>query len=119
MRVVYHLVPRQTWESSPPGPYHDPSLEREGFLHCSNADQVERVANLLFSEIDDLLALCIDAGYFGDKLQDELAAVIGGTNPFEGETFPHLYSALERSAILSVVPLTRDEAGRLRFSVPG
>ncbi len=40
VRIVYHLIPRTTWEQAPPGPYHAASLASEGFIHLSNATQV-------------------------------------------------------------------------------
>lgn len=107
MRRVYHLVPRTVWERAPAGPYRAASLETEGFIHCSNADQVARVANLFYAAAADLLALVIDAGRLTSPLRDDDV----GT----GERFPHVYGPLDREAVLDVRPLRRDADGRWVF----
>jgi uncharacterized protein (DUF952 family) len=115
MRVIYHLVPRPVWELAPAGPYIDPSLAAEGFIHCSTAAQVARVANLFFADQPELLVLYLDAARLGDTLRDEPAAAVGDNNPFAGETFPHVYGPLDRAAILAVQPLTRGPDGGWTF----
>ncbi len=116
MRLIYHLVPRPVWEQAPPGPYVDPSLAAEGFIHCSNAGQVERVATLFFADQPELLVLYLDAAQLGDTLRDEPASALAGDNPFPGETFPHVYGPLDRAAILAVQPLPRGPDGRWTFA---
>ena len=107
MRLVYHIVPRRAWEAAPPGPYRADSLAAEGFIHCSNRDQVERVANLFYAAADDLLVLALDAGQLGDALRDEDV----GT----GERFPHVYGPIDRGAIVEVLPLARGPGGGWRL----
>jgi uncharacterized protein (DUF952 family) len=99
MRCIYHLVPRSQWEKAPAGPFEAESLKTEGFIHCSNGDQVARVANLFFAGEADLVVLGIDADSLGTLLRDEDI----GT----GEPFPHVYGPIERSAILEVKTLSR------------
>lgn len=115
MRLIFHLVRLKTWEQAPPGPYTDPSLATEGFIHCSNADQVERVANLFFADCEELLLLHIEADRLGAELRDEPAAAIAGKNPFAGEMFPHVYGAIERNAIVAVEALRRGADGRWKW----
>lgn len=112
MRLIFHLVPRSTWEQTPRDAYTDPSLMSEGFIHCSNADQVERVANLFFASCEELLVLHIDVDRLGAALRDEPAAAIGGQDPFTGEMFPHVYGVIERNAIVAVEALQRGVDGR-------
>jgi uncharacterized protein (DUF952 family) len=107
MRIIYHILPRADWENVA-DPYRAASLDSEGFIHCSGADQVARVANLFFADCDDLVVLCIDAGRLGSPLRDEDA----GT----GELFPHVYGPIERAAVLQVMPLTRAPDGRWAFT---
>ncbi len=116
MRVIYHLVPRATWEQAPSGPYADPSLAAEGFLHCSNAGQVERVANLFFAGVPELLVLHIDVAGLGEMVRDEPPTVPPGiANPFPGETFPHVYGPIDRAALLDITPLRRGPERRWVF----
>jgi uncharacterized protein (DUF952 family) len=107
VRRIYHLIAAATWE---PGedPYRPASLATEGFVHCSYADQVERVANLFFGEAVSLLALVLDADRLSSPVRDEDA----GT----GERFPHVYGLLDRAAVVEVRPLRRGLDGRWVFA---
>src|SRR5262245_45150800 len=111
MRVIFHLVPRAVWEQAPAGDYRDLSLEREGFIHCSSAEQVETIANLFFADVAELLALHLDAAVLGEALRDEVVDV----NPFRGASFPHVYGALPRHSVVGVTPLQRGADGRWTF----
>ena len=48
MRRIYHLVPRAVWEQNPAADYRTDSLAAEGFIHCSNADQVDGSADRFY-----------------------------------------------------------------------
>jgi uncharacterized protein (DUF952 family) len=103
MRRIYHLVPRATWEKTPPGPYRAASLDREGFIHCSNREQVAWAANRFYASENDLLVLVIDAGRLTSPLRDEDAGW--------GELFPHIQGPINREAIEQVVPMSRGPDG--------
>jgi len=107
MPIIYHLIPRADWESRPPGPYRAASLDTEGFIHCSRREQVERIANLFYSAVPELLVLEVDAGILGTSWRDE---------DVQGESFPHVYGPIPEAAVLAVLPLSRgpDGAWRLR-----
>lgn len=104
MRTVYHLVPRHVWQQAPPGPYRADSLASEGFIHCCNRAQVERVANLFFAGATELLALALATSVLSSPVRDE--------DPGVGEQFPHVYGPIDRAAIVAVIPLQRDGQGR-------
>lgn len=107
MRRIYHLVPRSAWEQAAAGPYWAPSLAAEGFIHCSNADQLARVANLFYADQADLLVLTIDADRLTSPLRDEDA----GT----GEQFPHVCGPINRDAVVAVQPMQRGADGKWVF----
>jgi uncharacterized protein (DUF952 family) len=107
MRRIYHIVPRTTWERTGDDCRPD-SLAAEGFVHCSNADQVARVANLFFADQDDLLVLTLDVSKLSHPVRDEDS----GT----GELFPHVYGPIERGAVLAAEPLRRGTDGRWQFN---
>jgi uncharacterized protein (DUF952 family) len=107
VRRIYHIVPKPTWEGLGAGPYRADSLATEGFIHCSNQDQVARVANRFYADHSELLVLCLDADRFGGLLRDEDS----GT----GERFPHIYAPIDRLAILEVRTLARDASGSWVF----
>jgi uncharacterized protein (DUF952 family) len=107
MRLIYHLVPPSTWNSLGPGPYQPESLATEGFIHCSNENQVAPVANRFYPDSEELLVLCIDASQLEHPLRDEPADT--------GERFPHIYGPINREAIVDVRQLARDRSGRWAF----
>jgi uncharacterized protein (DUF952 family) len=106
MRRIYHIVPRHAWEQAA-DPYRADSLATEGFIHCSNEDQVERVANQFYAGESDLAVLCIEVERLGSPVRDEDA----GT----GERFPHIYGPIEREAVVEVRSLRRGADGRWVF----
>jgi uncharacterized protein (DUF952 family) len=104
VRLIYHLVPLETWEQCDDGPYRAASLESEGFIHCSNRDQVARVANMFYTGHDKLLVVAIALPWLTSPFQDDEIA--------SGECFPHIYGPINRDAIIDVQPMKRDEAGQ-------
>ncbi len=107
MRMIYHLTTPTAWQRAAPEAYLAPSLETEGFIHCSNQDQVARVANLFYAGQPELLALCIEAERLQSPLKDE--------DPGVNELFPHVYGPINRDAIREVRPLERGADGEWVF----
>jgi uncharacterized protein (DUF952 family) len=107
VRTIYHMVPASRWDASAAEPYRADSLTAEGFIHCSNRDQVARVANLFYANHERLLVLHIEVERLSSPLRDE---DIGA-----GEFFPHIYGPINRNAIITVEPLQRDSSGRWIF----
>ncbi len=103
MRPIYHLVPRCVWEENPDQPYCPDSLAREGFIHCSFAEQVAWAANRFYAEIVDLLLLHIDTERLTSPLREEACDT--------GEIFPHIYGPLNREAVVAAEVLTRGPDG--------
>lgn len=110
MRIIYHLVSSTDWQQTDLKPYAPESLASEGFVHCSNETQVETIANLFYAGADDLLVLCLDVAKL-PEVRDETPE----PNPFPGQTFPHVYGAIPREAVIAVRPLRRDAQGRWAF----
>jgi uncharacterized protein (DUF952 family) len=108
MRTMYHLVLRRLWEQKAAEPYRADSLPREGFIHCSFAEQVAWAANRFYSDAEDLLLLHIDPERLTSPVREE---------PCEtGEIFPHIYGPLNREAVVRVEALTRGADGLWQFS---
>ena len=107
MRIIYHLVPKAAWEIAPPGPFRAPSLESEGFIHCSNREQVARSANKFYADELEMLVLAIDPARLSSELRDEEGR--------PGELFPHIYGPIDREAIIEVIGLIRGPDGRWQF----
>jgi uncharacterized protein (DUF952 family) len=107
MRCIYHLVPAADWAKQAAGPYRVASLDSEGFIHCSNRDQVARVANLFYADQSEMVVLSIAAELLTSPLRDDDI----GT----GERFPHVYGPINREAIVEVTTLSRDARGKWIF----
>jgi uncharacterized protein (DUF952 family) len=107
VRTIFHIVPADQWDAQDTQPYRAASLATEGFIHCSNRDQLAGVANLFYASHADLLVLHLDAERLTSPLHDDDI----GT----GETFPHIYGPINRAAITTIEPLGRDANGRWVF----
>ncbi len=107
MRRIYHLLSRATWEQCPAASYSAESLATEGFIHCSNADQLARTANLFYPDVADLLVLAIDVERLTSPVKDEAVGA---------ERFPHVLGPINREAIVEVCPLRRGPEGNWLFA---
>ena len=94
---IGHICTCHSWEEAQTqGDYRAPSLETEGFIHCSQPDQVLTVANHLYQETPDLVILWIDP----QKVENEINYEPGSDKPLE--TFPHIYGPLNLGAVIAV-----------------
>jgi uncharacterized protein (DUF952 family) len=100
---IFHIADRDQWQiAATTGTYRHPSLEQEGFIHCSTAEQVVWVANSFFRGQSGLLLLQI--------AQEQLENLQFDPVPDVG-SFPHLYSELPVSAVVQVFEFEPDAAG--------
>ena len=83
MSEVFHLVFPSAWQASPHEPYRAASLETEGFIHCSYAEQVAASANRFYAAADELLVLWHRPGEVGQPAE-------GGAGRL-GRAVPHVY----------------------------
>ena len=109
-RLILHITTAPEWASAQSaGEYRAPSLDEEGFIHCSTPAQVVHVADWFYRDIADLVLLCIDPERLTSELLWEPSA-----DAFAGE-FPHVYGPIPVAAVRAVVPWTRSDNG---FSLP-
>lgn len=108
---IYHLALREEWqEASGGGAYRRStvgrSLEDEGFIHCSFANQVQAIADLAYHGRGDVVLLEIDP--FRVQAEVRVENLKGGKGPY-----PHIYGPLPVEAVVQAkdVPLSAD--GRL------
>lgn len=96
MPVIYHITNETLWNHAlEVGAYEAPSLKLEGFIHCSNADQLEGVLERYYQGATHLLKLTIDT----DKLTSQL---IYDWSPSTADTFPHIYGPININAVVLV-----------------
>jgi uncharacterized protein (DUF952 family) len=102
---IYHLATASDWErAQEAGEYttstHGRTLEEEGFIHASRADQWEGVRERYYADADEpLVLLGIDTDLLDVPWVEEPPA------PGVEETFPHIYGPLRPAAVVGVTPL--------------
>ncbi len=102
MRYYHMLEPKDWNEACGKGFYEACSLKSEKFIHFSHLNQVERVANLFYQNIEEMLLLEVDPHLCSAEWLEEDSE---GT----GELFPHLYGPLEVSAVKRVHQLLKND----------
>jgi len=105
---LFHIVARDAWTRvlSRGGPWSPPSLDAEGFVHLSFAEQLQGTLDLHFPGPDALVLLEVDRAALerrGDALRLEPSR--------GGALFPHLYGPIRAGDVLRTWPLPR-AAGR-------
>jgi uncharacterized protein (DUF952 family) len=100
MPVIFHVTTAAEWETAKEkGVYTTPSLQAEGFIHCSTDDaQVAGVLQRYFSDKTDLIKLMIDT----DKLTSRF---IYEWSPSTADTFPHIYGPLNLDAVIDTIKI--------------
>lgn len=95
---ILHLAEDAAWAKAVRDRYYSAaSLAAEGFIHCSDPQQVIGVANTRFHGREDLILLHIDA----TRLSAE-----GRYENLEGgsELFPHIYGPINLDAVIRATP---------------
>jgi len=105
MAVIYHLTDMITWsEALEKGLYRVASLETEGFIHCSTAEQVMDIANGIYRNRPELIMLQIETDLLESRVVYE--NLEGGSR-----MFPHIYGPLPVAAVLDVIELSKGNDG--------
>ena len=106
MPIIYHVTTAAEWNAAKAiGAYESPSLKAEGFIHCSRASQVMRIANEFYRELPSIVLLVINA----EKVKSSLKWEPGTDKP--DELFPHVFGVINLNAVDSVVQLQRNGNG--------
>lgn len=119
MNMILHITRRADWaDAQAQGFYVTPSLESEGFIHCSTAGQVVRVANSVFPGQEDLILLQIDRDKLTAPIKFEAPVHIPGTAPktTDGELFPHIYGKINLDAVIGIIDFPPNADGT--FTLP-
>ncbi|CAN5749748.1 DUF952 domain-containing protein [soil metagenome] len=92
---IYHIVTPEVWGNFKNKDFYEAeSLQTEGFIHCSFADQLEGVLERYYSSTKKVLILTIEP----EKLTSELINE-PSTND---EIYPHIYGKINRDAIIDI-----------------
>lgn len=113
---LYHITTRPDWEAAQStGQYSAPSLQTQGFIHLSQAEQVARVANAIYKGQTGLVVLCIDPDGLSFTVRYEPPDPTIPAHHYQGELFPHLYGPLNVSAVADVIDFRPDSSGEFTF----
>lgn len=88
MGLVYKVVSQTEWANAErAGVFGGAAVDhRDGYIHLSSGEQVEKTVSLYFADRDDLVLVALDAERLGEALKWEPSR--------GGALFPHLYAAL-------------------------
>lgn len=97
--MILHICTESAWAEVPEGGvYTDPSLDSQGFIHCSDVGTVHIPANAVFRGRTGLVLLEIDPAKVGAPVVWE-----DGDPPHPaGIRFPHVYGPIPRNAVTAV-----------------
>ncbi len=100
---IYHIAKKEIWEiARGTGTYRPESFREDGFIHCSELDQVLKVANAFYAGRKALVLLEIDSLRVNfpiryERVEDNV------------ERFPHLYGPLKIDAVEHVHGFNPDD----------
>lgn len=108
MTSLLHITSRAAWAAAD-AEYSDPSLEAEGFIHCSTAAQVLTPANERFAHRADLLLLVINPELVP-------ADIVFEDSYGSGSEYPHIYGTIPQAAVIAAVDFPCNADGT--FTLP-
>lgn len=92
---IYHIVLPEVWEDFKEQDFYEAdSLQAEGFIHCSYAEQLDSVIDRYYKTAGRILVLNLDTKKLKSELVEEPS-----TN---SEIYPHLYGRLNLDAVVSI-----------------
>jgi len=91
--LIYHIVLPEVWAAFDTGVYRHASLISEGFIHCSFADQLDRVIERYYKDAPRLIILEIDT----ERLMSRTICESSTNN----EIYPHIYGPINRCAVVA------------------
>jgi uncharacterized protein (DUF952 family) len=92
--IIYHIVLPEKWREFTGGLYRAESLDTEGFIHCSFAEQLDSVIERYYSSADKIMVLEIET--------DRLMSRVVNEPSTNREIYPHIYGPINREAIIAV-----------------
>ena len=112
MTLILHITTRKDWEQAKKmGIYKTPSLENQGFIHCSYPDQLANFADANYHGRKDLVLLCIESNRVRADVHEEGAG---------DESYPLIFGPLNLDSVAKTLDFEPDKNGRFKLppSIP-
>lgn len=107
---IFHICHSNDWNSAiDKGEYKPHSFDIDGFIHCSTCQQLLKVANIYYQNESNLKLIWIDPAKLIAPLKWE---------ENDGDVFPHIYGAINLSAVIEAFDFIPDKDGIFR-NIPG
>ncbi len=104
--LLLHVCPREEWlQAQQVGKFQDRSLYQDGFIHCSQPEQILDVANRFYQGIPNLVLLWLDPRKLNSKIHWEFT---------DGILFPHIYGPINQEAVIRVTDFKPEADGFFR-----
>ncbi len=111
--MILHITSKSEWaEAQTRGEYIAPSLNAEGFIHCSTEKQVLHVANAFYGGRTDLVLLKLEEAKLKPELKWEPPAGLPAPGISESDLFPHIFGPINLTAVASVLDFVPDSDGK-------
>lgn len=108
--LIFHVATSEYFESHKSNNKYQPeSLDSKGFIHCSKGSQIEKTANRLFPDEDEILLLIIDISTLSAEVKYEV-------DEQSGEKFPHVYGPLNIDAVMDKINIFAEETGDFKIA---
>ncbi len=113
MACIFHIISKSDWESAKKcGVYSPETLKSDGFIHCSQTDQIKTVADSFYKGQENLLLLRI----VEEKVRPEIKCEPPLEAPLSGILFPHIYGDLNLDCVDKVIDFPVNDDGT--FDLP-
>ena len=104
--TIFHITTQAQWKKALEQDFYlSDSLEKEGFIHASTAEQVPRVFNAFYQDQADLVLLAIAPEKLDSPVKWEAPVHPDGKKTDsipEVEKFPHIYGKINLNAVTVV-----------------
>lgn len=119
MTTIYHLTTeKEFFAQLAAEEYVSAGYPTEGFMHFSQEHQILAVANRFYREAESPILLVVEVEKLTAPIKYEppIQPRVNGSLRHQSEDepsdlFPHLYGKLNKTAIVNILPMRRDESG--------
>lgn len=105
--MILHITTRGEYQ--PGAEYRAPSLDAQGYIHCSDYGTAHLAANRIFAGRTDLVLLVIDPARVAVRWE------AGDPPEPNGTWFPHVYGPIPAAAVVAVHDFPPDDDGVFRL----